>query len=302
MDFNALTTGVAAALPHLGAAGFGAIIGWYVYYVNRYRKGDVQLSDITTIVGVLGGASVAAVLQPGGALFGGFGIGLFAGFFGYYARLNKLVDSSANFDQDWFLDGRRKRPVEPFYVPDEIAQTVRPFAAGSDERLRVAERRLDQLSQEVTRVERESATPLAVIGAARIITACEAQWDANKSDCSSFAQAVATNLGVTLPTPADAIVDEITTGAGWVPLEDGIAAKQAADLGKLVVGGLKGADHQPPRTHGHVVIVVSGGLAHGKYPTAYWGTLGGVGAKNQTVNWAWKAVDRDQVQYAAQSV
>ena len=38
------------SLPYLGAAGFGAIIGWYVYYINRYRKGDVQFSDLTTLV------------------------------------------------------------------------------------------------------------------------------------------------------------------------------------------------------------------------------------------------------------
>src|ERR1700693_1601342 len=40
--------------------------------------------------------------------------------------------------------------------------------------------------------------------------------------------------------------------------------------------------------HGHVVVVVAGQpLAHGKYPFAYWGRLGGGGAKDKTVNWAW---------------
>ena len=28
-----------------GALAFGVVIGWYVYYVNRYRKGDVQIES-----------------------------------------------------------------------------------------------------------------------------------------------------------------------------------------------------------------------------------------------------------------
>jgi hypothetical protein len=47
-------------LTVLGAGAFGAIIGWYVYYINRYRKSDVQLGDITTLVGVLGGGTATA--------------------------------------------------------------------------------------------------------------------------------------------------------------------------------------------------------------------------------------------------
>ena len=29
----------------LGAAGFGAIIGWYVYYINRWRKSEVTFGQ-----------------------------------------------------------------------------------------------------------------------------------------------------------------------------------------------------------------------------------------------------------------
>jgi hypothetical protein len=50
---------------------------------------------------------------------------------------------------------------------------------------------------------------------------------------------------------------------------------------------------------GHVVVVVPGPLAHGLYPTAYWGsTAAGIQKKNTTVNWAWKKEDRDKVLYA----
>ena len=55
---------------------------------------------------------------------------------------------------------------------------------------------------------------------------------------------------------------------------------------------------------GHVVIVVKGPLARGKYPTAYWGSLnpairadGGVGT---TINFAFNTKARDRVTYACQ--
>ena len=79
----------------------------------------------------------------------------------------------------------------------------------------------------------------------------------------------------------------------------GFAAAASAGAGQFVLAALKGADQVVPDTHGHVVVVVQGALSHGLYPAAYWGQLGGVGCKNQTLNWAWRAGDRDKVVYAA---
>ena len=119
-------------LSLLGAGCFGALIGWYVYYINRYRKGDVQLSDITTLIGVVGGGAATALFPttPAGALFGAYGIGLFVGFFSYFLSLIYLVERSRNFDADWFLDGRRIRPAEPYYIPGDVAPTVRSMDVG----------------------------------------------------------------------------------------------------------------------------------------------------------------------------
>lgn len=114
----------ANAIQLFGAAGFGAILGWYVYYINRYRKGDVQLSDLVTLIGILGGGGVLALFPARSDLFGAYGCGLFVGFFGYFVTLIVLVRLSSNFDVDWFLDGRRRRPVEPMYIPDEARVTV----------------------------------------------------------------------------------------------------------------------------------------------------------------------------------
>ena len=33
----------ASALQLLGAGGFGAILGWYLYFINRYRSADVRM-------------------------------------------------------------------------------------------------------------------------------------------------------------------------------------------------------------------------------------------------------------------
>ena len=145
--------------------------------------------------------------------------------------------------------------------------------------------------------------------AQRIIVACEANWDAHKSDCSGFVKAVATTLEVSTFEPGDnanAIIDKLQGAADWTAITrgDGEAAKAQVDDGLFVIGGLKGSDQANPEPHGHVVVVVSGPLDpnHGKYPTAYWGRLGDVGAKAQTINWAWRAVDLDKVAYFAKSL
>jgi hypothetical protein len=134
-----------------------------------------------------------------------------------------------------------------------------------------------------------------------IIKTCEDVWEANKADCNAFAKAVAADYGVTLTGQANDIADQIK-GSDWEKIDDGVKAAAAAAAGKLVIGALKGSEMTPPATHGHVVVVVRGPLAHGKYPSAYWGKLNAVGEKNKTINWAWKAGDRDKVYYAAKVV
>jgi hypothetical protein len=93
----------ASTIQLLGAGSFGVLIGWYVYYINRYRKSDVQLSDLVTLIGVLGGGAILALFPARSDLFGAYGIGLFAGFFGYFLTLIILVGFSRNFTSDWFV-------------------------------------------------------------------------------------------------------------------------------------------------------------------------------------------------------
>lgn len=123
----------AGLLQLLGAGGFGAVIGWYVYYINRYRKGDVQLTDVVTLVGAIGGAAIMALFPAKSDLFGAYGIGLAAGFFGYFFALIVMVGLSKKFAIEWFLDGRRRKLADDEVIPGEIEQTVRPMEAKEGE-------------------------------------------------------------------------------------------------------------------------------------------------------------------------
>lgn len=101
--------GEATGLQLAGAFGFGALIGWYAYYLNRYRTDAIQLSDLAALIGAVGGGAVLALFPAKSDLFGAYGVGLFTGFFGYLLVLVVLVARSEAFDWDFFLDGRRRR-------------------------------------------------------------------------------------------------------------------------------------------------------------------------------------------------
>jgi hypothetical protein len=126
---------------------------------------------------------------------------------------------------------------------------------------------------------------------------CEKHFEAYKNDCSGFVAAVAGDFGIRLIPPANAIVRQLQE-LPWLSLgHDGSRAKTFADDGWLVIAGKENAGG-----HGHVAVVVSGPLALGKYPTAYWGSLGGTPRKEATINWSWRADDRDEVLYAAYAI
>jgi len=139
--------------------------------------------------------------------------------------------------------------------------------------------------------------------AAAIRDSCERRWDAFKADCSGFLKAVGADFLEAVPSgQADAIVESLRAAAGWTHVENGAIAARHADEGKIVFGGLKSDELNPPRDNGHVVVVVSGALVNGRYPKAYWGVLNGTGKKDEGVNWAFNAKDRDRVDYFSRAV
>lgn len=97
----------------IGIFCFGAVLGWYFYYINRYRKGEVQVSDLVTVMGALGGGGVTALFGRDPAHLSTYGLGLAFGFFGYFLMLLVLVlltRQQGNFGLEFFLDGRRRLP------------------------------------------------------------------------------------------------------------------------------------------------------------------------------------------------
>jgi hypothetical protein len=120
-------------LMKLGAVGFGAVIVWNVYFINRYRKGDVQISDLVTLVSVLGGGAILRIFPSGSELFGGYGVGLAFGFFAYFLVLVILVGRSKEFKWEWFLDGRRAKPGPNEEIQGGTAETAHPMARGPGE-------------------------------------------------------------------------------------------------------------------------------------------------------------------------
>lgn len=113
----------ASTLQLAGAFGFGTLIGWYAYYLNRYRTDAIQLSDLAALIGAVGGGAVLALFPVKSDLFGAYGVGLFVGFFGYLLVLVVLVWRSDAFDGDFFLDGRRRRVDDETHIAgSEVAQ------------------------------------------------------------------------------------------------------------------------------------------------------------------------------------
>ena len=137
-----------------------------------------------------------------------------------------------------------------------------------------------------------------------VVAACQANFARNAGNCSGFVRAVAADLGIAIDpnANADGITDTLRAGPPWAVLADGLSAADAAADGKFVVAGLRGDEQAKPDEHGHVVVVVAGPLAHDKYPTAWWGSLGGHPGQGQTLNWAWNTQDRDNITYAAQDL
>ena len=142
-----------------------------------------------------------------------------------------------------------------------------------------------------------------------IIDACVQSWDEelidhtpNRNNCSGFVRSVAGHLGIQLPaSTADGIINSISRS--WKTLGSGAEAAQQAAAGFLVIAGLKGADHDPARTNGHVAIVVPGALYRGIYPRCWGGSLGGAQSRgNKSTGEVWNSRDRDQVEYYMHAV
>jgi hypothetical protein len=80
-------------VSEVGAIAFGIVIGWICYRTLRRKEGAAALSDISTVIGAVGGGAVVTLFKSG-SLFGWYSIGLLAGFFLY------LIISMAVYGKD----------------------------------------------------------------------------------------------------------------------------------------------------------------------------------------------------------
>jgi hypothetical protein len=291
-----------------GAFAFGMIIGWYAYFVNRYRKGDVTLGDLTTIIGTLGGGAVLALFDKKTDLFGAYGVGLAVGFFLYFFVLIVLVGLSKNFDSDWFLDGRRKNPPDGYGYgqdarPPVTSMDVHPPGGFHGQNPGTMQNfYIGQPSAAQGQPPLAALRPQFISSADTIIQYCREEWPANQNACNFFAIAVANHLGVKLSGRADQIVDQIR-GAGWSALPGGPAARTAAMGGKLVIAGIKSGDFTQPRDEGHVAIVVSGPMNGGGWaPAGYWGStspdIAKKGGSGNPISECFREEDSGKIVYA----
>lgn len=86
-------------LALIGAGCFGVVMGWITYGTLR-RLERRALTDLTSIVGVLGGAAVTALFEVKTGAFGTYCIGLLIGFFAY------LIVAKNPAAPPWLGDGR----------------------------------------------------------------------------------------------------------------------------------------------------------------------------------------------------
>ena len=67
----------------IGAGAFGLVVGWTTYFILRRAKPSA-ISDLATVIGTLGGATVIGLFDPHGPLFAFYAFGLALGFFAYF--------------------------------------------------------------------------------------------------------------------------------------------------------------------------------------------------------------------------
>jgi NhaP-type Na+/H+ or K+/H+ antiporter len=75
----------------IGPVCFGVVVGWITYRTLR-RAPKVGVSDLASVIGAVGGASVTAALRPERGAFNWYCVGLAVGFFGYLLVGAKLTE------------------------------------------------------------------------------------------------------------------------------------------------------------------------------------------------------------------
>jgi hypothetical protein len=105
-------------LAIVGALFFGVVVGWVTYGSLR-RANRSGLTDITTIIGAIGGAAITKLFPAENGAFGAYCIGLAIGFFAYLKEATKpdapdwLGEKPAGQAMGAAVGGRPRMPKLP---------------------------------------------------------------------------------------------------------------------------------------------------------------------------------------------
>jgi hypothetical protein len=81
---------------NVGVLCFGLVVGYITYRTLVRTTANAAVSDLATVIGAIGGGAVTALVEPGTAVFGWYGLGLAVGFAGY-AVLYRLAAGRTEF-------------------------------------------------------------------------------------------------------------------------------------------------------------------------------------------------------------
>lgn len=82
-----------------GAFGLGVVLGWNLYFINRYRnRASIGLVDLATVLTTITGAALMTFLDHSQLSLGYYGVGLGAGFLLYFLML--VIFSLCSKDED----------------------------------------------------------------------------------------------------------------------------------------------------------------------------------------------------------
>jgi uncharacterized membrane protein YeaQ/YmgE (transglycosylase-associated protein family) len=109
----------------IGGLCFGLVVGWITYRTLRRKEGSAALSDISTVIGAVGGATVTALFKSQ-AMFAMYSIGLAIGFFLYFF-VGLVVPEEVAPQAGWETE-QSVSPTRSFRIKKRIVPTTTAYA------------------------------------------------------------------------------------------------------------------------------------------------------------------------------
>jgi bacteriorhodopsin len=80
----------------IGSVCFGVFVGYITYRTLARTADKTAISDLTAVIGAVGGGAVTTIIRPQTDNFGWYAIGLLAGFIAY-AALYAIINGKTEF-------------------------------------------------------------------------------------------------------------------------------------------------------------------------------------------------------------